>query len=240
MDQGSFFLHLSHLPLCYLTVTSHSQILFCLSLPKIHSIRPPWWSAIQNTMGGSCESFPTSSEVSWSFYHLPQMHFMARHPVNVCVIVLVMDTSGSYFRGKVSYCSPPSESNYFSSSSSSLWCMPLLWNRPLESASSDCVSVISCLECNTLKCFSPVCGALVSFCGLSYMADSAGCLYSPLWSCNVQPKRGISGLLSTADSLWRPSSSEGKWCQQMTKKGAVTSSEAEHTGIIINWMLKWS
>ncbi|KAF7659432.1 hypothetical protein LDENG_00298200 [Lucifuga dentata] len=73
--------------------------------------------------------------------------------------------------------------------------------RPLESISSDCVSVISCLECNTLKCFSPVCGAFISFCGLSYMADSAGCLYSPLWSWDVQHERSVSGLLSAADSL---------------------------------------
>lgn len=42
------------------------------------------------------------------------------------------------------------------------------------------------------------------------MADSAGCLHSPLWSLDVQHERNISALWSSADSLHRIDGREGK------------------------------
>lgn len=126
------------------------------------------------------------------------------------------DASDSYFGRKVNCCAARSVINNFSS------CTPQslspLWHRPLSSVSRDCVSVISCSWYNTAKCLPPVCGALLSFCGLSYMADSAGCLHGPLWSLDVQHERNISGPWSSADSLRWADMSARQRSRRMGKK----------------------
>lgn len=71
------------------------------------------------TQRGSSESFPTSSEVSCSFYHLPRTHFMAcclAKGLHHCLrLAAPADASDSYMRRKVNYCLVQSLINCFSS-----------------------------------------------------------------------------------------------------------------------------